>query len=99
MIDNLILNQLANRKLAPYRLIKKRAENKRAVLKQSIMQTHSDHNIHYISGQTLKPDSRLKQNHTLTTHSQIQSKIRTQKLNFQNRQIQFKKDRQNAKTD
>ena len=32
LIDNLILNQLANRKLAPYRLIKKRAENKGTVL-------------------------------------------------------------------
>ena len=88
MIDNLILNQLA---LAPYRLIKKRAEIKRTVLKQPIMQPHSDHNVHYKSGQTLKPDSRLEQNHSLTTHFQIQSKIRTQKTHFQNRQIQFNK--------
>ena len=56
MIDNLILNELANRKLAPYRLIKKRAETKRTIIGQSNAQLHSNHFIHCISGQLLKPD-------------------------------------------
>ena len=42
MIDNLILNQLAKKKLAPYRLIKKRAESKGTVLSQPIFQPNSD---------------------------------------------------------
>ena len=68
MIENLILNQLANRKLAPYRLIKKRAENKGTKLGQPIIQPHSDHSIHNISSQTLKPDPKPKPNHSLTNH-------------------------------
>ena len=76
MIDNLILNQLANRKLAPYRLIKKRAENKGTVLSQPTSQPHSDHDIQCIRGQRLKPDPKLKTNHSLTTHFQIHSKTR-----------------------
>ena len=45
MIDNLILNQLANRKLAPDRLIKKRAENKGTKVGQAIAQLHSNYFI------------------------------------------------------
>ena len=46
LINNLILNQLVNRKLAPYRLIKKRAENKMTILSQPIAQLHSNRCIH-----------------------------------------------------
>ena len=62
-IDNLILNQLANRKLAPYRLIKKRAESKGTIKGQSNAQLHSNLFIHCISGQRLKAHLTLKLNH------------------------------------
>ena len=79
MMDNLILNQLANRKPAPYWPIKKREENKGIKLNQSLFQSHSDHSIHYISGQTLKHGPTPKPNHSLTTHFRIQQreKIKT----------------------
>ena len=82
MIDNLISNQLANRKLAPYRLIKKRAESKGTIKGQSNAQLHSNHFIHCISGQTLKADLTLKLNHSLTSQFQNQSDIQNRKINL-----------------
>ena len=50
MFDNLILNQLANKKLAPYRLIKNCAETERTLLRQSNSQVYSKNFTHPISG-------------------------------------------------
>ena len=84
MIDNLILNQSANKKLGPYRLIKKRAENKRTITKQSNSQLHCKHFIHCISGQTHKTDSSPKLNHSLTTQFKISQKHKIEKSTRQN---------------
>ena len=66
MIDYLILNQLARKKLAPYRLIKKRAENERTIIMQTHSQVHSKHFIHGISDQII---SRPTLYTSLTSHS------------------------------
>ena len=96
MIESLILNQFAKRKLAPYRLIKKRAENEGTLISQPIIQLHSNQFIPYISGQTLKPYLSLKSNHSLTTQFQIQSDRQNRKihsLKYQNQHNERRPDK------
>ena len=81
MIDNLILDELANGKLAPYRLIKKRAKIERKTKGQSKSQLHSKDFIHFISSQTLKPDPNSDSNHSLISQSANQFKIKTNNSN------------------
>ena len=81
MIDYLILNQLANKKLAPYRLIKKRAENYRMIIRRSNAQFFSQIYPYCISSQTYKPDLSPKLNHSLTTQFKNQSKTQDRKNN------------------
>ena len=58
MIENVIVNNLANQNKAPYQLIKKRAENKRLLISTSNSQLKSQHSAHSASGQlqTFKPN-------------------------------------------
>ena len=74
MIDNVILNQLANQNKAPYDLIKKRAENKRLLDARTNAQLTTKHFKHFVSGQLL-PKNRIEsnsnsvQNHSTLSHS------------------------------
>ena len=73
MIDNVILNQLANQNKAPYDLIKKRAENKRLLDARTNAQLTTKH-FKPVSGQML-PKNRIEsnsnsvQNHSTLSHS------------------------------
>ena len=53
MIDNVILNQLANHNKAPYDLIKKRAENKKLLTARTNAQITTKHSKHSTNGQLL----------------------------------------------
>ena len=70
-IDYLILNQSANKNLAPYRLIKKVAENERTLIRQTHSQVLSKHFIHCMSGQFIL---KLDFNHSTPSQSKNQSK-------------------------
>ena len=61
MIDNVILNQLANQNKAPCDLIKKRAENKGLLTARTNAQLTTKHSKHSISGQLL-PKTRIQSN-------------------------------------
>ena len=77
VIDNLILNQLANEKRAPNRLIKNRAENKSArKTSQTKFQVHFKHSKQLASGQSHQQNS----NQSIKNSSNIQSE--TNSLNI-----------------
>ena len=61
MIDNAILNNLANQNRAPYDLIKTRAENKMLLEASSNAQLTTKHSKHSDSGQLL-PKSKIQSN-------------------------------------
>ena len=85
MIDNLFPKQLANRKLSPYRLIKKRAESNGT----SNAQLNSNHFILCISGQTFKHGLTLNLSHLLTSQFQNQSDIQNRKFNLPKNQKRY----------
>ena len=53
MIDNVILNQLANHNKAPYDMIKKRSENKLLLAARTNAQLTTKHSKHSTNGQLL----------------------------------------------
>ena len=61
MIDNVILNKLANQNKAPYDLIKNRAENKGFLDARTNAQLTTTHSKHSVSGQLL-PKNRIQCN-------------------------------------
>ena len=98
MIDNLILNELANRKLAPYGLSKKCAKNERIKEGQSKSQLNSKHFIVFMRGQTPKLDQNYDLNHSLITQSANQLEIKTNNTNSSRyKYISKKLGRQNMK--
>ena len=79
IIDNVILNQLANQNKAPCDLIKKRVENKGLLAARTNAQLTTKHSKHSINGQLL-PKTRIQSN---SNSVQNQSKI----LQFNERSI------------
>ena len=69
VINNVILNNLANQNLAPCQLIKKRAENKRLTINTSNIQLKEQHSGNSGIGQ---PQT-LRQIQSCSTRSEIQS--------------------------
>ena len=76
MIDNVILNQLANQNKAPYDLIKMRAENKGFLDATTNAQLTIKHSKHSVSGQLL-PKNRVQSN---SNSVQNQSTLSHQKI-------------------
>ena len=74
MIDNVILNNLANQNMAPCQLIKKRAENKNLLNSSSSSQLKFHRFAHSGNGhlQTFKPDQVCSE-HSQTQSAQFQS--------------------------
>ena len=98
MVDNLNLNELANRKLAPYGLSKKCAKNERTIEGQSNSQLNSKHFIRFMRGQTLEFDQNYDLNHSLISQSAKQFKIKTNNTNSSRyKYISKKLGRQNMK--
>ena len=93
MIDNVILNQLANQNKAPCDLIKKRAENKGLLDIRTNAQLTTKHSKHSINGQLLtnirtQSNSNSAQNQSTFHPAQNQSTLSHSKiLNFNERSI------------
>ena len=79
VIDNLILNYLADRKMAPYQLIKKRGK-KRTTVNNSNPQLRKQVSKNSESGQLQTP----KKNQLCSKHSETQSVLTRKKLNSKN---------------
>ena len=85
MIDNVILNQLANQNKAPCELIKKRAEIKGLLDARTNAQLTTKHSKHSVNGQLL-PENRIQsnwnsaQNHSTLHSAQNQSTLSQSKI-------------------
>ena len=91
MIDNLILKQLAKKKLASNRLIKKLIENERKLTGQPKSQVHSKKITRRTSGQIFQQNL----NRSLRSFFKVQSETKTlnRKINF----VNFKQIQQSTK--
>ena len=85
MIDNVILNNLANQSKAPYELIKKRAENKGLLKAASKIQLAMKHSKHSATGHS----------QTNNTNQSYSKSAENQSTLFRSKQFQFQTNRKN----
>ena len=88
MIDNVILNQLANQNKAPYDLIKKRAENKGLLAARTNAQLTTEHSKHSTNGQSL-PKTRIQSNSNSFQDQSIFHSVQNQSTLSQSKILQL----------
>ena len=95
MIDNVILNQLANQNKAPCDLIKKRAENKGLLDARPNAQLTTKHSKHSVSGQLL-PKNRIESNSNSAQNQTTLHSVQNQSTFSHSKNLKFNKTLINA---